>query len=204
MGAGGGSGSDGLGMSTQQPPTPRLSTFLRTFGTSTSTSPDHTTRGYPGVDVVLETRLRERLLHETISGPGAGSSTQSVSCRPGGSGTSTSSGHSSSSSSEKPNLTKHKRTVRHTVSAFHANTSVRQPHAGAARKLTISGRFCHCLLLLAAFAIALLLPLTIRDFAKHHATIAVHEGNTGKTFTILERVAHQRLLWHEGALRHFV
>ena len=108
MGAGGGSGSDGLGMSTQQPPTPRLSTFLRTFGTSTSTSPDHTTRGYPGVDVVLETRLRERVLRETITGPGAGSSTQSVSCRPGGSGTSTSSGHSSSSSSEKPTLTKHK------------------------------------------------------------------------------------------------
>ena len=52
MGAGGGGGSDGGGSGTRAPPTPRLSTFLRTFGTSASRE------ARSGVDVDHETHAR--------------------------------------------------------------------------------------------------------------------------------------------------
>ena len=56
MGAGGGGGSDGGGSGARAPPTPRLSTFLRTFGTSASRE------ARSGVDVDHETHARLALL----------------------------------------------------------------------------------------------------------------------------------------------
>merc|ERR1712087_781265 len=47
-------------------------------------------------------------------------------------------------------------------------------------------------------------PLAGDDFAKHYNTIAVHEGNAGQTFAVLEGVADQRLLRLKAALGHFV
>ena len=64
MGGGSGGGGDGGGSSTAAPPTPRLSTFLRTFGTSSSR--DDTRSGLPGVDVEHETSLRQSILNERI------------------------------------------------------------------------------------------------------------------------------------------
>merc|ERR1719326_1238259 len=51
---------------------------------------------------------------------------------------------------------------------------------------------------------SLLLPLASDDLAKHHHTIAIHEGHTGKALTILEGVTHQWLLGLERALCHLV
>merc|ERR1712190_49065 len=58
-------------------------------------------------------------------------------------------------------------------------------------------------LLLAALVIALL-ALAAHDLAKHHHAVAVHECNTGQALTILEGIAHQRLLRLEAALSHLV
>merc|ERR1711933_94582 len=62
---------------------------------------------------------------------------------------------------------------------------------------------CHLSLLLAA-AGGLLFPLARNDLPQHHDTVAVHEGDTRQAFAILERVAHQGLLWLDLALRHLV
>mmetsp|Transcript_76454 Transcript_76454/g.120632 ORF Transcript_76454/g.120632 Transcript_76454/m.120632 type:complete len:492 (-) Transcript_76454:62-1537(-) len=59
-------------------------------------------------------------------------------------------------------------------------------------------------LLLATLVITLALALAAHHLAKHHHTVAVHEGNTGKALAVLEGVADQWLLWLEAALSHLV
>merc|ERR1719174_1931325 len=61
----------------------------------------------------------------------------------------------------------------------------------------------HRSLLLAAGS-GLLLPLAGDHLAKHHDTVAVHEGDAGQALAVLESVTHQRLLRLEGTLRHLV
>merc|ERR550525_1077739 len=58
--------------------------------------------------------------------------------------------------------------------------------------------------LLLATCSCILLALARDDFPEHDNTIPVHEGNPGETFTVLESVAHERLLWLEAALRHLI
>merc|ERR1719198_2615774 len=58
--------------------------------------------------------------------------------------------------------------------------------------------------LLLAASPSLFLTLAGDDLAKHHHTIAIHEGHTRKTLTIIEGVTHQRLLRLKGALRHLI
>merc|ERR1719198_651370 len=58
--------------------------------------------------------------------------------------------------------------------------------------------------LLLAASSSLFLALAGDDLAKHHHTVAIHEGHTRKTLTVLEGVTHQRLLRLEGALRHLI
>merc|ERR1719159_1773606 len=65
-----------------------------------------------------------------------------------------------------------------------------------------TGQRLKLLLLLASSS--LLLALAGNDLAKHDHTVAVHEGDAGETFAILEGVAHEWLLRLEGALSHFV
>ena len=59
-------------------------------------------------------------------------------------------------------------------------------------------------LLLATLVITLALALAAHHLAKHHHTVAVHEGNTGEALAVLEGVADQWLLWLEAALSHLV
>merc|ERR1711870_43464 len=65
-------------------------------------------------------------------------------------------------------------------------------------------RDSRCSLLLATGTAALLLALAGDDLAKHHHTIAIHEGNAREALAILEGVADQWLLWLEAALSHLV
>merc|ERR1719163_2208087 len=58
--------------------------------------------------------------------------------------------------------------------------------------------------LLLAASCGLLLPLASHDLSKHHHAVAVQEGDTRETLAVLETVAHERLLWLEGALSHLV
>merc|ERR1711935_996329 len=60
------------------------------------------------------------------------------------------------------------------------------------------------LFLLATGLVTFLATLASHDLAKHDAAVAVHEGNAGKTFAILEGVAHERLLRLERHLGHLV
>merc|ERR1712226_589473 len=59
-------------------------------------------------------------------------------------------------------------------------------------------------LLLAASGLLVVLPLARDDLAKHHHAVAIHESDARKALAILERVADQRLLRCEAALRHLV
>merc|ERR1712061_455742 len=58
--------------------------------------------------------------------------------------------------------------------------------------------------LLLAAGRGLFLALARDHLAKHHHTIAIHEGDAGKALAVLESVAHQRLLGLEAALGHLV
>ena len=100
MGGGSGGGGDGGGSSTAAPPTPRLSTFLRTFGTSSSR--DDTWSGLPGVDVEHETSLRQSILNERIrvSSGGEGGASGSGSSSHGARGGSVMSSSSQKSQSQ--------------------------------------------------------------------------------------------------------
>merc|ERR1712217_753642 len=71
--------------------------------------------------------------------------------------------------------------------------------------ITEATRVTSASLLLAASATSrVVLALARDDLAKHHHTIAIHEGDAGETLAILEGVAHQGLLGLEAALRHLV
>merc|ERR1712151_700967 len=48
------------------------------------------------------------------------------------------------------------------------------------------------------------LSLNRDDLTQHNNTVTIHEGNTGETFTVLEGISNQWLLWFESALSHFV
>merc|ERR1712232_1419850 len=60
------------------------------------------------------------------------------------------------------------------------------------------------LFLLAASTCDVVLLRARDNLAKHHHTIAIHEGNTRETLAILECVCDQGLLRLEKALSHFV
>merc|ERR1719350_2499193 len=70
--------------------------------------------------------------------------------------------------------------------------------------LRTSNPICLGYLLLLASCTSLLLALAGDDLAKHDNTVAIHEGYPGQTLTILEGVAHQRLLGSKTALCHLV
>merc|ERR1712186_149091 len=65
-------------------------------------------------------------------------------------------------------------------------------------------RHAQCSLLLATSTATLFLALAGDDLAKHHHTIAIHEGNAREALAILEGVADQWLLRLEAALSHLV
>ena len=86
MGSGGGRGEDGggsgaSGAARRTPPTPRLSTFLRTFGT--------TLAARAGVDVDAEYVSRRAILDARVSAAGSSSTTTSSSSSSGARGTAT-------------------------------------------------------------------------------------------------------------------
>merc|ERR1719263_668764 len=59
-------------------------------------------------------------------------------------------------------------------------------------------------LLLATCFVACLLLLARDDLAKHDDTVAIHKGHTRKALTVLEGVAHKRLLRCKRALSHLI
>jgi len=61
-----------------------------------------------------------------------------------------------------------------------------------------------CSLLLTASLITSSSLLTGNDLAQHDNTITIHEGDTRETFTVLESICDQRLLWLERAFSHLV
>merc|ERR1719171_2251032 len=58
--------------------------------------------------------------------------------------------------------------------------------------------------LLLSAGCSLFLPLARHYLTKHNDTVAIHESNTREALAVLERVADERLLRLEGALRHLV
>ena len=96
MGAGGGGGSDGGGSGTRAPPTPRLSTFLRTFGTSASRE------ARSGVDVDRETHARLALLNVGGASGSAGRSSGSAGGSSSASGSSSFTGGERGGSGHRP------------------------------------------------------------------------------------------------------
>merc|ERR1712187_806913 len=48
------------------------------------------------------------------------------------------------------------------------------------------------------------LSLNSVDLSKHNNTVAIHEGNTGETFAVLEGIGNKGLLGFEGDLGHLV
>merc|ERR1711907_169379 len=86
----------------------------------------------------------------------------------------------------------------HISLGLRANLSPHWDHESNPRWLAIQ------LSLLLAASCTLLLPLASHDLAKHHHAVAVQESDTREAFAVLEAVAHQRLLWLEGALSHLV
>merc|ERR1719359_1432688 len=80
-----------------------------------------------------------------------------------------------------------------------------QPASQVQRSVSATGRKVrgsHLLLLAAGTTVSLL--LAAGDLAKHDHTVAIHEGNAGKTLAVLEAVADKRLLRLEAALSHLV
>merc|ERR1719464_249719 len=61
-----------------------------------------------------------------------------------------------------------------------------------------------CSSLLLAAGSGIFLAFARNDLAQHDNSVAVHECNPRETLAILERIAHERLLWLKAALGHLI